>query len=70
MSIENENLVRCNKCLGKKKITGLGMIEKQCPDCIGIGWLAEKKIDIMKKPEIIYKKRGRKKKEVDNELRV
>jgi phage FluMu protein Com len=28
---------RCETCCGKKTILGLGMINKQCPDCKGVG---------------------------------
>ena len=28
---------RCETCNGKKTVTGLGMISKQCPNCKGVG---------------------------------
>lgn len=31
------DLIRCTGCKGQKKITGLGLIERNCPDCEGIG---------------------------------
>ena len=29
---------RCTNCNGKKKMLGLGSIEKDCPSCKGIGY--------------------------------
>ena len=60
-------IMRCQVCMGKKKIRGLGMIEKTCPECLGIGWvsmpepIAEKVKNIIA-PNVTLKKRGRKKK--------
>lgn len=48
---------RCSYCEGRKKIIGLGMIEKKCEECNGIGY--------KEKPEKKSPKR-RKKKAVDN----
>lgn len=61
--MSTDDLIRCTRCNGRKIIIGLGMLEKQCPDCIGIGWLAKNTIDI-KKPviedsSVTKKKRGR-----------
>lgn len=33
------NVTRCEGCQGRKKIKALGNIEKDCPNCRGIGWL-------------------------------
>lgn len=30
-------ITRCDMCLGKKTIVGLGMLVKDCPRCDGIG---------------------------------
>ncbi len=35
-----EDIKRCDSCQGKKTIKGLGNIEKECPSCQGIGWIA------------------------------
>lgn len=63
----NNDLERCESCQGRKKMLMLGGIEKQCPFCMGIGWIA-KKIDLPKaaEPQLESvleppKKRGRKK---------
>lgn len=32
-------LSRCTSCHGRKRIVGLGNIEKECPVCKGIGWV-------------------------------
>ena len=34
---ETMTTTRCETCVGKKTIVGLGMISKQCPDCKGVG---------------------------------
>jgi len=54
-------LERCNACNGRKVLVGLGMIEKKCENCKGIGWL-ESKEDEPKEILKIKKKPGRKKK--------
>jgi len=36
-----KNATRCDKCNGRKKIAPLGFIEKECPACKGIGYIAE-----------------------------
>lgn len=64
------NLVRCDCCQGLKRIKGLGGIEKDCPGCRGIGWIAPPEPELVAalsetmdiaKPK---KKPGRKKKVV------
>lgn len=32
-------VIRCEVCLGKKRLIGLGMIEKKCMNCKGVGHL-------------------------------
>lgn len=32
-------LSRCTSCHGRKRVIGLGNIEKECPGCKGIGWV-------------------------------
>lgn len=62
---------RCQPCQGRKVLTGLGMIQKKCPYCLGEGQVAIKdthtKVEpfantvvIIEKP---VKKRGRPKRE-------
>lgn len=29
--------MRCPKCNGAKKISDLGFVKKQCPECLGVG---------------------------------
>jgi phage FluMu protein Com len=38
-------LVRCARCNGGKKIMGMGMLQKPCPDCSAIGWIEVKPIE-------------------------
>ncbi len=45
------DLVRCDSCEGKKNILSLGGMYKQCQPCLGIGWIAAKKVDIYKAKE-------------------
>lgn len=33
------DLVRCKACKGTKRIVGMGMMEKDCIECKGIGWV-------------------------------
>ncbi len=67
------NLIRCDSCLGLKRIKGLGNIEKDCPSCRGIGWISgadkELETELSEKMDIVKPKakRGRKKKIVNNE---
>lgn len=52
---------RCESCQGKKTIMGVGMIEKKCSTCSGIGWLSEGEQEIPKIIPVTHKKkRGRK----------
>ena len=32
------DIIRCDSCKGRKRVLGMGGMEKQCPDCGGIGW--------------------------------
>lgn len=65
-------MIRCETCNGTKKLMGMGMIEKSCHSCNGIGFVEEKKIDDVKEPEmvsindiqVVKKKMGRPKKKV------
>jgi len=41
----SNDLKRCDSCLGRKKIIGLGGMERDCPACFGVGWLAKTQID-------------------------
>lgn len=33
------SFVRCATCNGKKSVMGLGMLEKECPTCYGVGYI-------------------------------
>jgi len=39
---------------------GIGMIDKECPVCFGVGWIADEKPEIKKSEIDDKKKRGRK----------
>lgn len=41
------DLERCDICQGKKKIMGIGGMEKKCKYCDGVGWI-EKEIKPVK----------------------
>lgn len=51
---------RCDGCNGRKVVIGLGMIEKDCPVCAGVGYVGEKdkedSKDVDKKLDIKSKK--------------
>lgn len=59
---------RCSNCLGTKKVMELGMIQKNCPICDGIGWI-KKELEPFKEERVavsevaVEKKRGRPRKE-------
>lgn len=36
------NLIRCESCKGLKKTVGLGLIERDCDECKGVGWTNNK----------------------------
>ena len=38
----SKDIERCDTCMGRKSITGLGGMTKSCPVCHGIGWLTKK----------------------------
>lgn len=42
----DSDLLRCSKCNGRKKIIGLGMMEKECPTCFGIGWVSKTPVEV------------------------
>ena len=33
--------MRCPRCLGQKRVTGIGWIETDCPKCAGIGSITD-----------------------------
>lgn len=63
------DLQRCESCRGAKMIKGLGMIEKKCDSCNGIGWIEKKDEVIAKRNDenikpVEIKKRGSRKKSI------
>ncbi len=63
------SLKRCPACQGTKRIRGMGMIERKCESCEGIGWIEENESDNKnggtdEVSEVkVHKRRGRKPKE-------
>lgn len=57
-------LARCSTCKCQKKILGLGLIERNCDDCDGIGWVKNKVETIELESIVEPVKRKRKAKEV------
>lgn len=41
-----DDLKRCLLCNGTKRVRGLGMIEKECIECHGIGWVSKNPVDV------------------------
>jgi len=39
-------IIRCDLCRGKKRVIGLGMIEKKCQNCKGVGHLIKDEEDV------------------------
>lgn len=51
------SFVRCSLCNGKKKVFGLGMMEKECHVCHGVGYVGPepkevKKVSSKKKDDV------------------
>ncbi len=52
------NLIRCDVCMGRKKVLGLGAMKRDCYNCGGIGWLDADEEENLEK-EMESKRRGR-----------
>lgn len=63
--LAHADLKRCDSCHGARKMVGLGLIEKDCKACQGIGWIKLSPSTDNEKmvPIIIKKSRGRPKRE-------
>ena len=64
------DITRCASCKGRKKFIGLGMIEKSCGECKGIGWTSTEKpitneLPIKTKSVSTKRKYNRKPKQID-----
>lgn len=42
------SFVRCSLCNGKKKVFGLGMMEKECHVCHGVGYVDSEPKEVVK----------------------
>jgi hypothetical protein len=42
------NLLRCEKCLGRKTIQGLGGMIEKCTGCKGIGYISDAVKEVVK----------------------
>lgn len=61
---------RCTKCSGRKVIRGMGMVEKKCDECKGVGYLEsdeiankpsrEKILKVEKTDKVIDLRKGKK----------
>jgi phage FluMu protein Com len=40
-------IIRCDSCRGLKRIVGLGMIEKDCPECRGVGFVELMPVEVI-----------------------
>jgi hypothetical protein len=40
------DIIRCTRCNGTKRIIGLGLLEKECDVCTGIGWVSKTPVEI------------------------
>ncbi len=49
-------IIKCQMCMGGKKLMGLGMIFKDCSDCTGLGWVIDKTHKKAKKKKCLEKK--------------
>jgi phage FluMu protein Com len=55
-------LQKCPTCDGRKKIIGMGHIEKKCDPCVGIGWIDKPEEKPLDQP--VKKRSGRSRKDV------
>lgn len=49
--------MRCPKCNGAKKISDLGFVKKQCPECLGVGHVKDEPViiaDDIKSGEVVF----------------
>lgn len=58
------DVIRCDKCGGRKSINGLGGMSKQCDKCTGIGYITivSNEPEKVESAQVEKKKPGRKKK--------
>ncbi len=40
------DIIRCTRCNGTKRIIGLGLLEKECDICSGVGWVSKTPVEI------------------------
>lgn len=54
-------ITRCDNCLGKKVVMGLGQLLKDCPSCKGVGHIKTLSVDVEvdKMMDGLKSKRGR-----------
>lgn len=45
------SVTRCSACLGKKTEIGLGMLERDCHVCNGVGYVKDQTETVNKKPD-------------------
>jgi len=71
--MDNKELIRCPACGGTKKIIGLGMVERKCDECNGVGFVDMEDAEIIEsvnghasKPVVVTKRRGRPKREIED----
>lgn len=69
----SDKLLLCPDCQGRKKVSGMGMMVKDCVPCGGLGWISVPELpEIVKTTESTLdeiptaKKRGRKCKQIDS----
>ncbi len=62
-----DNIIKCPRCQGKKKIRGMGLIMKQCDKCNGVGWVSDVPHRTLEVESIVptIKKRTRRSKQID-----
>ena len=55
------SVIRCESCLGRKTMMGMGGMKKDCPLCKGIGYIKtkeDKSQEKLEKVNVTRKKRG------------
>jgi len=56
---------RCGNCRGRRVIIGLGCIEKDCPNCKGVGHVKVDTVDTSVVAPVVRVKRSRKPRQID-----
>jgi DnaJ-class molecular chaperone len=46
--------MKCPRCNGAKKISDLGFVKRQCPECLGVGHVKDEPVLMAEEIEIVH----------------